>query len=142
MLQRWPSRRKHVSILGLIMITVSLICSSLTDQVSHLIVTQGMLYGLGVSLLYNPFIFYLDEWFVKRKGLAFGVFWAGTGFAGSVVPLILDWGLSNYGIQITLQAWAVFVVMSPNSLSPYIDSERAGMADLAWCYISSRHCPC
>lgn len=137
MLQRWPSRRKHVSILGLIMITVSLICSSLTDQVSHLIVTQGMLYGVGVSLLYNPFIFYLDEWFVKRKGLAFGVFWAGTGFAGSVVPLILDWGLSNYGIQITLQAWAVFVVMSPSSVSLYLDSERVGMADLAWHYISA-----
>lgn len=91
-----------------------------------------MLYGIGVSLLYNPFIFYLDEWFVKRKGLAFGVFWAGTGFAGSVVPLILDWGLNTYGIQATLQAWAVFVVLSPNFTSSYTESKRAGMANLAW----------
>lgn len=92
------------------MITIALISASLTERVSHLIVTQGLLYGVGVSLLYNPFIFYLDEWFVKRKGLAFGIFWAGTGFAGSVVPLVLDWGLRNYGIQATLQAWAAFVV--------------------------------
>ncbi|MCJ1462065.1 hypothetical protein MMC07_000665 [Pseudocyphellaria aurata] len=116
MLQRWPSRRKPISILGLVLITIALICSSLTYRVSHLIITQGALYGVGVALLYNPFIFYLDEWFVKRKGLAFGVFWAGTGFAGSVVPLILDWGLDSYGIQTTLQAWAVFVVTALSCL--------------------------
>lgn len=92
------------------MITAALISASLTERVSLLIITQGMLYGVGVSLLYTPFIFYLDEWFVKRKGLAYGVFWAGTGFAGSVVPLVLDWGVRNYGVQATLQAWAVFVV--------------------------------
>lgn len=105
------------------MIIAALIGASSTDLVSHPIVTQGMLYGIGVALLYNPFIFYLDKWFVKREVLAFGVFRAGTGFSGSVVPLILDWGLNNYGIQAMLRAWATFVVLMASAVSPYVESK-------------------
>ena len=109
-LQRWPSQRRNISILGLIMITIGLLAASFTDRVSHLIITQGIIYGLGGALLYNPFIFYLDEWFIERKGLAYGVFWAGTGTCGAVVPLIVDWGLDRFGVRTTLRAWAIFIV--------------------------------
>lgn len=40
---------------------------------------EGVLYAIGGSLLYSPAMFYVDEWFVKKKGLAFGVMWAGVG---------------------------------------------------------------
>ncbi|MCJ1245588.1 hypothetical protein MMC30_002792 [Trapelia coarctata] len=108
-LQRWPSQRRNVSILGLIMLTTGLLVASFATRVVHLILTQGLLYGVGGALLYNPFLFYVDDWFVKRKGLAYGVFWAGTGVCGTAVPLIMEWALSVYGFRITLRAWAAFV---------------------------------
>ena len=30
-------------------------------------------------MLYFPTVAFLDEWFIKRKGFAFGVMWAGAG---------------------------------------------------------------
>jgi hypothetical protein len=37
--------------------------------------TQGVLYAIGGSIAYAPCVIYMDEWFVKRKGLAFGIMW-------------------------------------------------------------------
>lgn len=78
-LEAWPSIRRLSSILGLMITVSALLASSFATRVWHLILTQGMLYGIGGSLLYSPTMFYLDEWFIRRKGLAFGIMWAGTG---------------------------------------------------------------
>ena len=109
-LQKWPRHRRKVSVLGLLLITASLLGASCATRVDHLVWTQGLLYAVGGSLLYNPFMFYLDEWFVKRKGLAYGVAWAGTSFCGSLIPLLMEWGLQTYGFQVTLRAWALLIV--------------------------------
>lgn len=78
-LEAWPCIRRLSSVLGLMVATSALIASSFSTKVWHLILTQGVLYAIGGSLLYSPTMFYLDEWFVKKKGLAFGVMWAGVG---------------------------------------------------------------
>ena len=78
-LEAWPSIRRLSSIVGLAIVVSALLASSFSSQVWHLILTQGVLYAIGGSLLYSPTMFYLDEWFVKKKGLAFGIMWAGVG---------------------------------------------------------------
>ena len=45
-----------------------------------MIVTQGVLYALGGTLLYTPTVTFLDEWFVKRKGFAYGIMWVSVVF--------------------------------------------------------------
>lgn len=35
--------------------------------------TQGMMYGLSSGLLFAPCISFVDEWFLKRRGLANGI---------------------------------------------------------------------
>ena len=79
LLQRFPLYRRHCAVLGLFIMVIGLVASSFATRVSHLILTQGVLYAIGGSMLYTPTIIFLDEWFVARKGLAFGVMWAGTG---------------------------------------------------------------
>jgi MFS family permease len=78
-LEAWPSIRRRTSIFGLILTVTTLIASSFSTAVWHLILTQGVLYAIGGSLLYAPTVFYLDEWFIQKKGLAFGIMWAGVG---------------------------------------------------------------
>ena len=74
MSQRWPRLRRYCGPIGLFVIVVALIASSFSTHVWHLIhLTQGILYGVGGGILYAPVLMFLDEWFVKRKGLAFGV---------------------------------------------------------------------
>lgn len=92
------------------MIIVALVAASFATQVVHLVLTQGLLYGLGASLVYSPFTFYIDQWFVKRKGLAYGLFWAGTGFCGSITPALMEWAINSYGFRITLRVWALVLV--------------------------------
>ena len=79
LLQRYPLHRRNFAVAGLAIMIIGLVASSFATRVSHLILTQGVLYAIGGSMLYTPTIIFLDEWFIARKGLAFGVMWAGTG---------------------------------------------------------------
>jgi hypothetical protein len=63
--------------IGLIMMCLSLGLSSLSTTVPHLIASQGVFYAIGGALCYSSTIMFMDEWFVKRKGLAFGLMWVG-----------------------------------------------------------------
>ena len=66
-------------IVGVVLITLLLLAASFTTIAMHLIFTQVVLYGLGAAMVYSPYIFYLDDWFIKRKRVADGIFWSETG---------------------------------------------------------------
>jgi predicted MFS family arabinose efflux permease len=61
-------------------------------------------------------MYVIDEWFVARKGLAFGVVWTGTGFSGAVVPWLSQWLLDTYGFRTALRVFALilFVLALPS----------------------------
>ncbi|ETS02209.1 MFS general substrate transporter [Trichoderma reesei RUT C-30] len=92
---------------GLLMMCAALALSSFSETTTHLILTQGALYGIGGSIAYNPCLMYVDEWFDRRKGLAFGLMWSGTGLGGFTIPLVLEALLQRYGFRVTLRIWAV-----------------------------------
>ena len=96
--------------IGLVMLVAALVMASFATHVTHLVFTQGLLYGVGAALLYNPFMIYIEEWFEEQKGLAYSIFWAGTGFSGAVVPFLMEWALYKYGFRTTMRASAVFIV--------------------------------
>jgi nitrate/nitrite transporter NarK len=43
------------------------------EQPIALVLTLGVLYGIGAGLLFAPSIHLMDDWFSKRKSLAYGV---------------------------------------------------------------------
>lgn len=114
-LQRFPNSARWSPLLGLTLMCLSLALSSFSTTVTHLIATQGVLYALGGSVAYAPCIIYTDQWFVRRKGLAYGVMWSGTGLAGVVLPLLLETLLSRHGFATTLRvfACAIFGATAP-----------------------------
>ena len=134
-LQKWPRLRRSFCVVGLSIVVLSLILASFSQNIAHLILTQGVLYGIGGAILYFPAILFLDEWFVRRKGLAYGskspnltshntttltispkkVMWGGTGASGVIIPFLLQWLLSAYGFRTALRTWAVtmFILTSP-----------------------------
>lgn len=58
---------------GVLMMALALATSSFATSVAHLIVTQGILYGIGGSISYSTCLILIEEWFDKRKGFAFGI---------------------------------------------------------------------
>ena len=107
-LRSYPHYRKACMITGLVISVLSLVGASFASNTSQLIATQGVLYAFGGIINYSPAFLYLDEWFVDRKGFAFGVVIAGGGVAGTIVPLTLEWILRTWGFRTALRAWTVF----------------------------------
>ncbi|KAI8670524.1 MFS domain-containing protein [Fusarium keratoplasticum] len=110
--QRW---QRHMITAGWAGCVASLVAASFMKSVSGLIVTQGVLYGTSFILLYFPLLIMLNEWFVQRRGVAYGVMSAGSGASGVGYPFLLEVLLSKYGYQTTLRAVAVaaFVLGGP-----------------------------
>ena len=119
-LQQWPKFRRPASSVGLFIISLGLIISSFSTRVTHLILTQGVLYAIGGTLLYTPTILFLDEWFIKRKGMAFGIMWAGTGMSGVIIPFVMNWGLEKYGFRTMLRAWTITLVLLSGPLLLFV----------------------
>lgn len=71
--KQWPGLANTSKWAGLPVMAVSLILASFANDVKLLIATQGVLYAIGGAIIYWPTVIFTDEWFVKRKGLAFGV---------------------------------------------------------------------
>jgi MFS family permease len=114
-----------VSIAGVFFITVSLLAASFATTVVQLVYTQGVLQALGAAMVYNPYIFYMDDWFIKRKGFAYGIFWSGTGICGAIMPLIMEWALTTYGFRNTLRVWSALVVRNLRSLRLQVNNSCA-----------------
>lgn len=101
--------------MGVLLMCLALGLSSLSTNVTHLILTQGIFYAIGGSIAYSPCILLMEEWFDRRKGLAFGVMWAGTGLGGVILPICMEQLLGRYGFRTTLRAFAValFILTAP-----------------------------
>lgn len=117
---------------GLPIMAAGLICASFCDSVLQLIATQGVVYAIGGSIVYYPTLVWLDEWFIQRKGFAYGIMWAGTGAAGMVIPFVMNWLLSSYGFRTTLRIWAItlLTISSPliYFLRPRVPISRVSVA--------------
>ncbi|KAG5755721.1 hypothetical protein H9Q70_001617 [Fusarium xylarioides] len=106
-LNRFPRLRKWCGPLGLAITIISLTASAFVGNVAGLIATQGVLYAIGCSLLFSPISLYMDEWFVERKGFAYGVMWAGKSSVGVAMPFLFNVLLQRFGLKATLLSWTV-----------------------------------
>lgn len=82
--------------------------------------TQGLLYGLGFITFYYPILSYLNEFWINRKGLAYGIVCSASGLAGTVFPFAIDASLRKYGYPTTLRAIAVGLFLLTGPLIPFL----------------------
>lgn len=103
----FPKHQRHQIWAGWPLCILGLLCASFTSTVDGLIATQGFLYGLGFVTLSYPIVSMVNEWWVVRKGMAFGLISAASGLTGAFMPFLIESLLAKYGHQRTLQASAV-----------------------------------
>lgn len=72
LLKTWPRLQRWATAGGLFVMCLALALSSFATKTTDLIITQGVIYAIGGSFAYSPCILYMDEWFAKRIGLAYG----------------------------------------------------------------------
>ncbi|KAF5373761.1 hypothetical protein D9758_000934 [Tetrapyrgos nigripes] len=120
LLNRFPWYKRKAMLVGLFLCLGGLLGAAFAREPWQLILTQGVIYAIGGSLLYFPTMTYTFEWFSERKGLANGVIFSGTSIGGVLTPIIAQALLDRYGPRTTLIAWAVGTLVTVAPCLPYL----------------------
>jgi MFS family permease len=105
--------------LGIALMGGGLLLAPLTREPWHLYVTIGVMVGAGsVCLGYSGFSLFLPNWFIRRRGLATGIAFAGVGI-GSVT--LLPWvqhliEQTGWRTACTAMGLMVLIVLAPINL--------------------------
>ncbi|KAI0364210.1 monocarboxylate permease [Pilatotrama ljubarskyi] len=93
--------------LGSFLCVISLMLLSLCqkDHAYQVFLAHGVLFGIGIALLFNPSIAVLGHWFRKRRALAIGLTTGGSASGGVVFPIILQRLIPTVGF-----GWAVRII--------------------------------
>ena len=108
---KWPQHRRKMCSVGWFLCVGALAAASLATGVRQLLLFQGLLYGVGWVVCYTPFLFILNEWWVERRGFAYGLLFAASGVSGLVIPVVMDWMLERYGFRTALRMYGVMIVI-------------------------------
>ncbi|KAL7412817.1 major facilitator superfamily domain-containing protein [Mrakia frigida] len=119
-LERKPRWRRPCLYIGFVTLIAGLTGSGFAKSPAILVLTQGLLFSLGGSILYAPVISYMHEWWVRRTGFAYGVITAGTSISGIVFPFIIEALLRRFGSGPTLWGLGLVLFVLIGSLLPYI----------------------
>ncbi|RAH46867.1 putative MFS monocarboxylate transporter [Aspergillus brunneoviolaceus CBS 621.78] len=120
LLTRYPHMQRYCAPVGLVLSVGGSLLSSFAHTVWQLIATQGILCGLGNGLVFSPTTLLLDQWFIRRKGLAYGIMWAGKSVCGVALPFLTSAALDRYGARTTLRAWTVITLFTTSIALPFI----------------------
>jgi len=104
--------------IGACMIAAGLALSA-TGSIAALYVGQGLMVGfLGSGGVYPPLLVYVSRWFDRRRGTAIALISSGQYIAGMVWPSVFERGLSGFGWQAVMLAYAavVLIVILPATL--------------------------
>lgn len=105
--RRYHLWQRTMVLVGSAICAASLVAAAFANNANSLIALQGVLYGVGFLVMYAPLLSMLNEWFIRRRGLAYGVLFAGGGISGSCFPFALEKLLSSYGYRTTLISVAI-----------------------------------
>ncbi|BFZ58362.1 hypothetical protein PYCC9005_005424 [Savitreella phatthalungensis] len=100
------------------------LASSFTHSIGGVIFCQGVIYGLGFTLSYYPILGMVNEYWVGRRGMAYGLLCSASGFSGVLFPFTLEAMLTKYGSATTLRAVAVGLVIATAPLIIFLKGKK------------------
>ena len=106
MFQFLPTDGRHRRLLvfmGIFIISISMILAGSAQTDWAVVLTQGVLFGVGGILLNFVHVSVFPEWFDQKKGQAMGIIWMGWRVGALVFPLICQWLLEQHGFEQTLR---------------------------------------
>lgn len=96
---------KITTVMGGVLVGSGLIWISHVHEIWQLYMAYGLI-GAGMSCYYSPFMTTVSRWFVRRRGLALGIFSSGISAGTMIIAPIASYLISAHGWRST------FVVMA------------------------------
>ncbi|KAK1467195.1 hypothetical protein CMEL01_11188 [Colletotrichum melonis] len=94
-------------LLGAVLQSASLVCASFSTRVWRLSLSQGLLFGVGMGLLFLPSYGIVAQWFTTRRALANGVAIAGAGLGGLTYSLAVGAMMDSMGLPWAYRVLAI-----------------------------------
>ncbi|KAI0115574.1 major facilitator superfamily domain-containing protein [Nemania sp. FL0031] len=141
-IQRYQRWRRRMICIGWSTCIAGLVLGSFASSLEVLILTQGVTYGVGFLIFYYPILSMVNEYWITRRGMAYGVLCGASGVSGSVMPFVLQALLARYGYKTTLRAVAVALTLLTGPFIPFLKgrlppSERASIPKFNWSFFQS-----
>lgn len=103
---------RPVMIIGVVIQSLAFIAASYSSKIWHLYLSQGLLVGGGVGLIYIPSLPIISQWFSKKRSLANGISASGSGFGGMLFSWITGMMLERIGLQWTLRSTGLMTLVA------------------------------
>ncbi|KAF2148596.1 MFS general substrate transporter [Myriangium duriaei CBS 260.36] len=141
-IKRFHKYRRQMIWLGWPLCILGVFVGSFTTTFEALVVTQGVAYGVGFLVFYYPILDMVNEYWVARRGMAYGLLCGASGASGAVLPLICQILLDRFGYKVTLRAMAVSLTMLTGPLIPLLkgrlpSSANSEAAQVDWKFLSN-----
>ena len=98
---------KPITIAGASLMSLGYFLASFSTSTWHLLLTQGLLYGIGSSMFYFPYVSVAPEYFDKHRGAAMGIILSAAGIGGLSFSLFTRKLLEVVGARWALRAIAL-----------------------------------
>ncbi|XP_049880065.1 monocarboxylate transporter 9-like [Pectinophora gossypiella] len=90
---------RFVAVVGACSCTAGIFFSGFATNIWHLVLTYGLLLGLGLGFIQNSSFVAINSYFKARKSQAVGLANAGTGVGQTLMPHLVRYLLEGYGFR-------------------------------------------
>ncbi|KAK4110570.1 MFS general substrate transporter [Canariomyces notabilis] len=119
---------------GVVLEAGSFIGASFSTHIWHLLLSQGVCFGLGLGFCFTATVGVVPQWFTKRRSFANAVATCGSGFGGLTYSLATNAMISNLGLAWAFRILAIlaFVVNGACSLIVRDRNKAVGAVHIAF----------
>ncbi|CAG4965194.1 unnamed protein product [Colias eurytheme] len=90
---------RFVCVTGAVFCSTGIFCSGFSTNIVHLIISYGILLGLGLGFIQNAGFVSINSYFKLKKSIAVGIALAGTGIGQTIMPHVVRYLLDHYGFR-------------------------------------------
>ncbi|KAJ2593997.1 hypothetical protein H4R99_005933 [Coemansia sp. RSA 1722] len=96
---------------GVVTMALGQLLASFCKEPWQLCLTEGILFGLGIGLVFSPTSTAPARWFTAHRGLATGITVAGVGVGGLIIAPLTEFLVRTTGVQWSLRISALYILV-------------------------------
>ena len=116
------------ALISSVALSAGLLLAALSTSILQFTLAQGVLIGVGTSVIFGPLIADISHWFNRRRGVAVTAAAAGNYLAGALWPTIMPTLIKAEGWRFTYAAIGIFCLVT---MVPLVLLLRRGAPDAA-----------
>ncbi|KAI4670392.1 uncharacterized protein J4E79_000673 [Alternaria viburni] len=101
---------KYILLFGTLFHVLGLMMTSLCTEYWQFILAQGICSPLGLNCIFQAGTSTIPTWFLKKRGLAYGVMAAGSGLGGIIFPIMATHLIPEIGYGWTMRTFGFLIL--------------------------------